>query len=205
MIQRMPTIPSPVGQPAWELAELFPHQGEWTEEEYLALDTNRLIELSDGRLEVLPLPTEIHQKIVFFLNKLFEAFLLRHKLGTVVAAPFPVRLWRGKMRQPDLVVLLSERDPRRGNQFWKGADLAVEVVSPGGRKRDLKIKRAEYAKAGVKEYWIVDPSKQTISVLFQEQPRATYSEAGEFHVGDEAKSRLLTGFRVKVKDVFKQK
>lgn len=205
MIQRSPTIPTPVGQPAWELAELFPHQGEWTEDAFFALDANRLIELSNGRLEVLPMPSDLHQQIVFFLQKLIDAFLAGQDLGIVLAAPLPVRLWEGTVREPDLVVLLSADDPRRREQFWRGADLAVEVVSPGGRKRDLKTKRAEYAQAGIKEYWIVDPSKQAVTILFQEQPKAAYTVIGEYQVGDEAKSRLLSGLRVKVKDVFKQK
>ena len=52
------------GEPTWELALLFPFQGEWTESAYLALDTNRLIELSDGCLEFLPMPTVLHQLIM---------------------------------------------------------------------------------------------------------------------------------------------
>lgn len=43
-------------KPTYEIIDLFPAQGESTEEEYLALETNRLIELSKGNLEVLPLP-----------------------------------------------------------------------------------------------------------------------------------------------------
>ena len=52
------------GSPTWEIAYLFPNQGTWTADEYLALDTNHLIEFSDGVLEVLPMPTEQHQLIV---------------------------------------------------------------------------------------------------------------------------------------------
>jgi hypothetical protein len=46
------------GEPTWEIAHLFPIQGDWTEAEYLALDTNHLIEFSDGHLEFLPMPTQ---------------------------------------------------------------------------------------------------------------------------------------------------
>ena len=51
-----PTMkPEEALEPTWEIAQLFPAQGHWTEEEYLALDTNHLIEFSQGQLEVLPI------------------------------------------------------------------------------------------------------------------------------------------------------
>ena len=53
--------------PAWEIATLFPDQGQWDEWDYLALDTNRLVEFADGYVEVLPMPTELHQDLVLFL------------------------------------------------------------------------------------------------------------------------------------------
>ena len=56
-----------IGEPTWDIAMLFPRQGEWTEEDYLSLDTNRLIELVGGCLEVLPMPTPYHQAIVRYL------------------------------------------------------------------------------------------------------------------------------------------
>jgi len=68
----MSTVPStqPLeGDFAWEVATLFPEQGEWSEEAYLQLTdgTNRRIEYTDGRLEFLPMPTEIHESLIEFL------------------------------------------------------------------------------------------------------------------------------------------
>jgi hypothetical protein len=65
----MATIPEPphfqgTAEPAWDVALLFPSQGDWSEFEYLALDTNRLVELVDGNLEVLPMPSFLHQQPV---------------------------------------------------------------------------------------------------------------------------------------------
>ena len=53
----------------WEIARLFPAQGDWSEEEYLALDTNHFVEYSDGFLEFLPMPTIFHQLILQFLYR----------------------------------------------------------------------------------------------------------------------------------------
>ena len=78
----------------------------------------------------------------------------------------PVRLFPGTYREPDLVYMRPDRirDPRRPPE---GADLAMEIVSEGeeNRKRDLETKRSEYARAGIPEYWIVDPQEHCITVL----------------------------------------
>lgn len=78
----------------------------------------------------------------------------------------------------------------------------MEVVGRGrrNRERDLVTKRKEYAKAGVREYWIVDPDKKTITVLTL--AGKTYKVHGDFKEGDDATSKLLKGFRVAVSDVF---
>src|SRR5262249_15624949 len=131
--------PSQLGEPTWEVAYLFPSQGEWTEAEYLALDTNRLVELSEGRLEFLPMPTIFHQLIVDFLHSLLKAFVTARASGLVLFAPLPVRLSAGKFREPDIVYLRPERAANLRGQP-DGADLVMEVVSEGqeNRERDLE-------------------------------------------------------------------
>jgi hypothetical protein len=54
----------PVAEPTWEIAELFPEQGDWLEEEYMRLPGNRLVEFSNRRVDVLPMPTQRHQKML---------------------------------------------------------------------------------------------------------------------------------------------
>ena len=58
---------APPGEPVWEINELFPEQGDWSEQLYLSLSTNRLVEFDNGMIEVLPVPTKTHQLIVAFL------------------------------------------------------------------------------------------------------------------------------------------
>ena len=79
------------GEPAWEVATLFPAQGAWSEEEYLSLDTNHLVEFSHGHIEVLPMPSDKHQSIVFFLSALLGAYA-RKIGGKVLFAPLRLRL-----------------------------------------------------------------------------------------------------------------
>ena len=104
------------------------------------------------------------------------------------------------MREPDLVYLRPERIPNR-RRPPKGADLAMEVVSEGeeNRHRDLVIKPEEYARAGIKEYWIVDPQERRVTVLTLEG--TNYRVHGEFTAGMQATSVLLPGFMVDVSAV----
>lgn len=173
-------------------------QAEWSEDDYLKLTahTRRLLEFRDGHIEVVPMPTDEHQRIVLFLYRTVYAFLATRTDGIVLVAPLRLRLRTGRYREPDLLVLLSAKDKRRGNQFWTGADLVLEVVSPDDPQRDLVEKRQEYAAAGIPEYWIVDPAAERISVLGLQG--GSYGEHGVFSRGMEATSSLLAGFRVAV-------
>lgn len=191
-------------EPVWELAKLWPLQGEWTEEDYLALERqigNQMIELSDGWLEILPMPDLYHQLIVAMLWSALNDFTRPLKQGRAVQAPLPVRLGKGKLREPDIGYFENHRikDVRKPPE---SADLVMEVVSPGAenRERDLVDKRRDYAKAGVREYWIVDPEEKTITVLAL--AGKTYKTHGVFKPGAEATSKYLKGFKVSVSDVF---
>ena len=183
---------------------MFPNQGAWTDDEYLALNSNHLVEFSDGVLEVLPMPTEQHQLIALFLYRVLFAFVTPGPLGTVLTAPLRVRLWEGKFREPDIVFLLAKHAERRGNKYWRGADLVMEVVSEDDPDRNLVSKRAEYARAGISEYWIVDPRDQTVVVLSLDPATGAFSVAGRYVSGEAARSVLLEGFSVDVSDVFSQ-
>src|ERR1700730_16910358 len=155
------------GRPTWEVAYLFPAQGQWAEEEYLALSGNRMLELSRGCLEVLPVPTTSHQQLVAYLYGLLLRFVTERGLGTVLFAPLRVKVGRGKFREPDLVFMLTRHSNRIAEEYWDGADLVVEVVSDDheSRHRDFEVKRRDYAKAGISEYWLVDPVEERIIVL----------------------------------------
>jgi Uma2 family endonuclease len=186
------------GEPAWEIARLFPAQGHWSEEEYLDLDGNHLVEFSQGRIEVLPMPTLSHQLLLLALCELLKAFVKNGRLGVVATAPYRVRIRRGEFREPDILFALKEHTHLLGEKFCKGADLVMEVVSSSAkdRRRDLKEKRRDYARAGIPEYWIIDPREETITVLRLDG--ASYSVQGEFARSEIASSHLLRGFTVDV-------
>ena len=191
--------PDPWTEPTWDVALLFPAQGAWSEHEYLALDSNRLVEFSHGRLEVLSMPSDTHQSIVGFLYTVLLAFV-QQTSGVVRFAPLRLRLWPGKIREPDLMLLRDANDPRRQDAYWTGADLVVEVVSEDDPDRDLITKRLEYAQAGIPEYWIIDPRNDTITVL--RLVGDAYQSHGVFGPDDMATSVTLVGLTVPVRAVF---
>ena len=183
------------------LEEILPMQGTWTEEQYLVLtdDKRRLIEFTDGFVELLPMPTDKHQRILKLFLFAFDRFV-SPRGGTVLFAPLRLRIRPGKFREPDLLLLLSAQDPRRQDRYWTGADLALEIVSPDNPSRDLIEKRTDYAEARVGEYWIVEPETETISVLHLEGDQ--YTEAGRYGRGGVAWSPLLSGFSIDASAVF---
>ncbi len=183
------------------LCDALPRQGCWTDEEYLWLTdrTRRLIEFTDGRLEELPMPTSTHQAILSFLNDLFKAHVVPMG-GVVLFSALRLRIREGKFRAPDLLLLGDRRDRRYRDRFWLGADLVLEVVSPDRPDRDLVEKRADYAEAGIPEYWIVDPRTRTVTVLALQA--GSYVEHGVFSPRQVATSKTLPAFRTDVTDVF---
>jgi Uma2 family endonuclease len=189
-----------LAEPTWAVAHLFPAQGTWSEGEYLDLNGNRLVEFSNGMLEVLTTPTQAHQSIVLYLCQVLSAFASAHALGKVLPAPMRVRLWEGKFREPDVLFMRRENSARRHEMFWDGADLVMEIVSDDDRRRDLEIKRFEYARAGIPEYWIIDPQQKTATVLVLDGDRyVVHLESG---VGGVVESALLKGFSVDVGAAF---
>jgi Uma2 family endonuclease len=195
-----PYVPKGIilGEPTWDVAQLFPHQGAWSEGDYLELNTHHLVEFSHGYVEFLPRPTIFHQRILKFLFYALQEFVTAGRLGEVLPMGVRVHLWPGKIRKPDVAFLRAEHAGRVTEDYWEGADSVMEVVSDGDedRLRDLKTKREEYAKAAIPEYWIVDPKLGRITVLTLDG--STYAVHGEFSAGQQATSRLLPGFAVDV-------
>jgi len=186
---------------ATQIVELWPFQGAWSEADYFALpDTNRLVELSEGALIMPPHPTETHQRTIDVLYAAMRAFVREHDLGIIRFAPLPVRLWPGKIREPDILFVSYAHADRIGEQFYGPPDLVVEVISPGTRRADRGVKMLEYARAGVSEYWLVDPDACTIEVYTLDEE--VYVLLGQFGTGGKARSQVLSGFEAQVDEVF---
>jgi Uma2 family endonuclease len=189
------------GEPTWELALDFPRQGEWTEQEYLALHSQRQVELVDGCLEFLPMAGPLHQRVFRFLFVLLNGYVTAKGLGEIFSPPVAIRLWRGRYRDPDLTFFRAGREPPNDRQP-DAPDFVLEIVSPGDDawERDYEHKREDYARAGISEYWIVNPQDRSVTVL--QLDNGQYRERARLTDGETATSEVINGFTVAVTEIF---
>ena len=145
-----------------------------TFEEYLSYDdgTNKRYELVDGKLVEMPPASFLHSDIIDFIADCFKAIDRSYKLDLKVkTGDVGVRTGMNSSRIPDISVIdgLAWKSYQRDKSavIEDGLLLAVEVVSPGIEQieRDYTDKAIEYQNTGIREYWIVDPIEQKITVL----------------------------------------
>lgn len=179
---------------------LFPVQGKWTEADYFRLESDRFVELVNGCIEVLPMPTLFHQRILQWLLKQFEAWCESSRIGEAFIAPVPMKLFSGTIREPDLFVIPQNQE----TPYPDSALLVLEVVSEGdeARNRDYVEKRVDYAKAGVPEYWIVDPFEKAVTVLKLDGDQ--YIVHGRVEKDDLVVSATLANFSVECAEIWAQ-
>lgn len=154
-----------VTQADWVLG---PKQGEWTYEHYAALpDDGQRYEIIDGVLLLMtPAPTPQHQRVSFRIAKRLSTYVEETNMGEVFIAPLDVELAPKTVVQPDVFILLKTNPAKITTKRVQGVpDLAVEVSSPGTVGHDRSGKQKAYERAGVREYWFVDPLAQTIEIL----------------------------------------
>ena len=185
-----------------------PARRAWTYSDLVALPEDQLRhELIDGEHFVSPSPNTAHQTISGRLFMALSSYVVRHRTGEVLFAPFDVKLSLFTVLVPDLVYFTAERFARVVNEKHATAapDLVVEILSPGTRRRDKGRKRAVYDREGVGEYWIADPEARSITVL--RRPRA---EAGLTDVttlaltsDDVLESPLFPGLQIPLREVFR--
>jgi Uma2 family endonuclease len=132
--------------------------------EQLPDDGNRY-ELFDGSLLVSPHARVRHGGVAHRLRRLLEA---QAPTGTEIAQDLGVEVVRRTTYYvPDIVVVPASAFDADDEAYLAPADvrLAIEVLSPGNKGRDLVLKRHDYAQAGIRHYWIVDPDTRTLTVL----------------------------------------
>lgn len=128
-------------------------------------------ELLGGEIIMVPSPGFRHQRISWELEFQLSQHVRERQLGIVADAPLDVVLGEGDDRevaQPDVLFIFHERAEVIHDDEIRGApDLVVEILSPSTVDYDRGYKRTLYARAGVREYWIVDPEAEAVEVLTQ--------------------------------------
>ncbi len=168
-----------------------PKQGKWTYVDYAALPNNGLrYEVMDGVLLMAPSPNSAHQSVIMRLAAFFFQYVDSAGIGRAFVAPFDVELASNRVVQPDALVLLNKSLGKLTTSHIVGApDLVVEVISPGTAVYDRLNKFDAYARAGVEEYWLVDPEVHSIEVLALQN--RTYYSKGILRGSDTISSQVV--------------
>jgi Uma2 family endonuclease len=157
-----------------------------TIEEYEAMPENERAEVINDELKMMSSPSRVHQEILSLLHFKIYSYITQRKGGCkVFPAPFDVMLSEKPLNivQPDIMVVCDKNklDDKRCN----GApDFVIEIVSPSNSVYDYITKANLYFQSGVREYWIVDPIRKTVTVNYfeDEKPNMHYTFDDEIKV-----------------------
>lgn len=130
-------------------------------------DDGRRHELIDGEHYVTSSPNTRHQRLVLRLSIALAAYVERHPAsGELFIAPFDVVFGHYDVVEPDLLFIAADQQDIVTDKHVRGAPaLVVEILSPGTRRVDEKIKHRLFERAGVREYWLVDPELDLVKVF----------------------------------------
>ena len=172
-----------------------------TYQDYANMDGDERYELHDGELILIPSPNTAHQTTSMKIGYRMFSFVEENDLGQVFSAPYDVLFSDTQVVQPDILFVSNEREHIRTPANIQGApDLIVEVLSPSSVRRDWRYKRELYASYGVREYWIVDPVHQIVSVMLLQDGELNIVSA--YTEGDTVTSTTLEGFSISLNDIF---
>ena len=147
-------------------AEKPKKDGEYTLEDFYALPEDQRVELIDGVFYDMSTPSIPHQLIAFRLGALIDECIRTHECPCkVLSVPIDVQLDRDNktMVEPDVTIFCGNENVRRWG-YYGAPDFVAEILSPSTRRKDMLLKLNKYSRAGVREYWIIDPKNLTVFV-----------------------------------------
>lgn len=171
----------------------LPQKRLYTTEDIYDLPEGTRAELIDGEIYYMAPPSRRHQDISFSLSRKIADYI-ESKKGSckVYPAPFAVFLNENDTNyvEPDISVICDQS--KLNDQGCSGApDWIIEVVSPGSRRMDYSTKLFKYRSAGVREYWIVDPEKNRITVYY-----FSSDDMGDYTFSDTIKCGIYEDFSI---------
>jgi Uma2 family endonuclease len=168
-------------------------------------DDGRRHELIDGEHYVTPSPNTRHQRISRRLLLALGRFLETHPLGEVFDAPYDVVLSDFDVVEPDLIYVAAAQSDVITDEHIRGTPtLVIEILSPGTRKTDEQTKRRLFERAGVREYWVVDPELDVIKI-YRRSDQGSFPRVAELsrEVADDLTTPLLPGFSLPFDTLFR--
>jgi len=185
-----------------EAVRKYEEDKRFTYADYESWDDDNRYQLIDGIAYLMSAPSTAHQSILGELHLQLARFL-KGKSCRVFLAPYDVCLnglgdEDDTVVQPDILVVCDESkiDKKRCN----GApDMTIEILSPSTSKLDLFVKLKKYQKAGVREYWIVDPYANAVNVHILKNGQYFISS---YESNEKIPVSILDGFSIDLAEVF---
>jgi Uma2 family endonuclease len=169
-------------------------------------DDGKRHELIDGEHYVTPSPNTRHQRISGRLYLLIANWLEEHPIGQIFYAPLDVVMSDFDVVEPDLFYMSNERAAAVITpQHVRGTpELIIEIASRGTRRRDETIKRSLYDRAGVAEYWVVDPEIDAVRVYRRSGGRFARVVELSHEADDRLTTPVLPGLEIALSRLFKE-
>lgn len=178
----------------------LPQEQVYTEADYYAIPEEVRAELIDGQIYYQAAPSRIHQEILMYVSNIIANYINR-KSGSckVYPAPFAVKLQKDRKAivEPDISVI-CDRDKLTEEGCTGAPDWIIEIISPSNSSHDYIRKLNLYADAGVREYWIVNPMKQTVLVYHLEE---TKFEVNTYTFQDNIKANIYEDLWIDFKEI----
>ncbi|QKZ13690.1 Uma2 family endonuclease [Spirosoma sp. KUDC1026] len=170
---------------------------------YEWMDDDMKAEFINGEVVVHSPALEKHNAAVLRLGMLLSAFVDAQEIGMVRVEKALVELTRNSY-EPDICYFGSAKAAaiQPDQLYYPAPDLVVEVLSKSTQKNDREVKFEDYAAHGVMEYWLVDPTRQTIETFIIDTDTEAYAATGHFSIGQSVSSQQVPGFTIPVKAVF---
>lgn len=182
-------------------------KGRYTFADALTWSDDERAEIVNGEPAMMAPPTTAHQLIS---GEIFQQLgnYLEGKKCRAIPAPFAVRLFEKDGESPEDVDTMVELDitivcdpSKLDKHGCKGApDMVVEILSPSTQRHNRLVKLGLYQRAGVREYWIVDPDSSTVQVFLQQDGSLQLQEV--YYQHGMAKVNVLEGCFIELNKVF---
>jgi len=162
-------------------------------------------EIIDGEHYMTPSPNIRHQVLLGRLHVEIALYLRQHPgTGHVFMAPLDVIFTKWDVVEPDLLFVAADRADILTEANVKGPpSLVVEILSPGTRKKDEQIKRRLFERGGVREYWLVDPELDVVTVFLRHEdgsfPRVAALSRDQ---SDVLTTPLMPGLTIRLTELF---